>query len=399
MRILFISNTNQLDNPYKDHSTRYRCYNFAEELLLQGHQPAICPLATVSHQIIDDFDLVVFHRPLYSRKLVRLIRQINQAQKPVFADFDDLLFCINGAETSPRVVNKNASLHRVAKRHKKYQRALRLFDRVTVSTDALASELEAHHPGAEVCTVPNGLSSYWLKKTTSTVASLPKTEFFQVGYFPGTNSHSADFSMIEKSICQFLTSYPEARLNIVGPLSLPESLIDHPRVVHQSAVPYDRLSALIFQCGVAIAPLENTGFNRCKSNIKLLESVACGVPLIASPIPDMERIRHKGVYIAHNQSEWVDFLEKNYIDWGHDRDFEVSPQFMASDSMSKLLLFWGVAVARRGGKKGRHIEVFGLRDSSCFHARKFRAYRKTRKLLTNPLMFIRDSWLLRKLGL
>jgi processive 1,2-diacylglycerol beta-glucosyltransferase len=57
---------------------------------------------------------------------------------------------------------------------------------------------------------------------------------------------------------------------------------------------------------VAVAPLVDNTFNRCKSNLKLLEAGAKGMPLIASPVAPYNHPRDRDFVIhASTEAEWV----------------------------------------------------------------------------------------------
>ena len=57
---------------------------------------------------------------------------------------------------------------------------------------------------------------------------------------------------------------------------------------------------------LALAPLEDNLFNRCKSNLKFLEYGACGYPVIAS---DIECYRGSGLPVTLVKNRYRDWLE------------------------------------------------------------------------------------------
>jgi hypothetical protein len=61
---------------------------------------------------------------------------------------------------------------------------------------------------------------------------------------------------------------------------------------------------------IALAPLADNAFNRCKSNIKLLEYGIAGVPIIASMVgPYFHGYGMTAISRAGTPSEWFDSLE------------------------------------------------------------------------------------------
>lgn len=58
---------------------------------------------------------------------------------------------------------------------------------------------------------------------------------------------------------------------------------------------------------LAVVPLENNRFNTCKSNLKLLEFGACGVPVVTSDIYPYKD--NPGIRIQHGKKEWKQWTE------------------------------------------------------------------------------------------
>lgn len=63
--------------------------------------------------------------------------------------------------------------------------------------------------------------------------------------------------------------------------------------------------------GIGVAPLADTRFNRCKSWLKPLEMSALGVPWVASPRAEYERLHRKGAgALADTPRRWFKELQK-----------------------------------------------------------------------------------------
>lgn len=69
-----------------------------------------------------------------------------------------------------------------------------------------------------------------------------------------------------------------------------------------------RLTELSFD--ISICPLEDNAFNRCKSNIKWMESTMAGAAVVASDVtPYSDSIQHgKTGYIANSKGQWVRYI-------------------------------------------------------------------------------------------
>src|SRR5690554_1250676 len=72
----------------------------------------------------------------------------------------------------------------------------------------------------------------------------------------------------------------------------------------------------ILQMDIGIMPLPDNPWERGKCGYKLIQYMACGVPVVATPIGINKDIVHHGVngYLACDEDEWVDCLGKFVTD-------------------------------------------------------------------------------------
>lgn len=80
-KILFVSHTSRVDNPYDDPSTRYRCYTPASSLRKKGYTTAVTSQFDFGDgsKYEDIFDFYVFHRPYLTEHLVKFLDKIKKA--------------------------------------------------------------------------------------------------------------------------------------------------------------------------------------------------------------------------------------------------------------------------------------------------------------------------------
>lgn len=84
--------------------------------------------------------------------------------------------------------------------------------------------------------------------------------------------------------------------------------IKHPRYQHVRAVPFEELSDVIMQFDVGLAPLTDIPFNRSRSNVKVKEYAAQGVPWLASPTgPYVGLGEQQGGWLV-DDDEWYEAL-------------------------------------------------------------------------------------------
>jgi GT2 family glycosyltransferase/glycosyltransferase involved in cell wall biosynthesis len=153
---------------------------------------------------------------------------------------------------------------------------------VWASTDVLAGSLAELHDDIRV--VENGLDErLW--------AALPRCPPPRQGpvriLFMGTATHDADFAIVEPALARIKAVFGEhVAVDLLGV----SSRGDLPHWVNRVAMPvnatrsYPGFVNWITQhhWDIGIAPLADTGFNRCKSALKTLDYAAIGVPVLAS---------------------------------------------------------------------------------------------------------------------
>lgn len=250
-------------------------------------------------------DCVVVHRPRVSFHLWRLVRRLRDRGVHLVADVDDLVFDESLACFSPAVRNGRVALWRQARRFSEHRAAIRWFDHIQVSTEALAAHAERCFPGKPVTVLHNAVHWHWRRMPHAGRDSATQRV---IAYLPGTRSHDRDFAMIADPLTGFLRANPDVRLRVTGPiafrLDVPPSQIER-----GDKVPFADYDRLFRDVWVNLAPLEDTPFNACKSALKALEAGFWDVPTLCSPNPDYQRLATAGALIAATPSQWAERLE------------------------------------------------------------------------------------------
>lgn len=181
-------------------------------------------------------------------------------------------------------------------------------DLVTTPTHALASVLAELNP--RVAVLPNTIPSRLLEL-------LPRRrEKFIVGW-QGAQQHIKDLQLIYTPILRFMLRFADVEFHLWGPqgtLDFPDALAK--RIFTHPWTPsvwehYGRLDM-----DVGLAPLDMSNrFNETKSDIKLREYAALGIPFIATDCPAYASATNaaRGI-VATTEQEWEEALVQLYRD-------------------------------------------------------------------------------------
>jgi glycosyltransferase involved in cell wall biosynthesis len=162
------------------------------------------------------------------------------------------------------------------------------------------------------------------KRTSPLYFTRPKPKV--IGYM-GTLTHDDDLMMVLPALrAVWQRHLEEIEFQIVGVVGRPDTrqaLKGLPvRILKPSPkkAEYSRFMSWFSRCldwDIAIAPLQDTPFNRCKSDVKFLDYSALGTAGIYSRVPAYETsVRHKQTgWLAENKVEaWIEALEELLAD-------------------------------------------------------------------------------------
>lgn len=251
-------------------------------------------------------DLVVFQRN-FSSRYQAYQSVMNEAHKhgiPVVMDLDDYLIGLPpdhpDRKWSPFAFELPALLH-----------AMMNVDAITVTTPVLKSVVDQYNNNVFV--LPNYLDdSIWSFKPKS---KKEKQSLVRIA-FVGTQSHQPDVEKIAKPLSKIAEKYKQRVSFLFYGMEIPEMLKDLENIEHRASVTYDyadfALDVRSISADIAIAPLNNTLFNRCKSPIKYMEYTAMGLPCVFSRTVPYSEIIEDGVngFLAEKPNEWIEKISK-----------------------------------------------------------------------------------------
>lgn len=177
-------------------------------------------------------------------------------------------------------------------------------DLITTTTPALQKELSEYNDNVHI--VPNGLP-YDEWQFTITRDRYSKSPLV----WAGSETHKHDLAILPDlgkmlTLCGFRRDKEELS-------SLQWTLIREdiqPDCIYEGVRPYATYMESYDGHQISIAPLVDNPFNNAKSNLKILEAGAKGLPLICSPRENYFTEEFKDlVYFADSLAEWRDLVE------------------------------------------------------------------------------------------
>lgn len=192
--------------------------------------------------------------------------------------------------------------YRVNGMPERFKALLDLADVVTVTNDFLAKELSPYTKG-EVVVVPNALTydEGQFTKSTDIESGTPLT-------YVGGNTHLHDLEIVRKAlpineltiggVSQGCQVWDEVTKRFRGVSTKPQASLD----TYMSL--YDGHK-------IALAPLEKNTFNMCKSNLKVLEAAAKGLPIVCSKtLPYYNDVDKDVVIFGNSENSWRSAVTK-----------------------------------------------------------------------------------------
>ncbi|ADB51716.1 glycosyltransferase [Conexibacter woesei] len=253
-------------------SSLYRSFIPMQALALNGHRVHVEERDAVGDPgPLLDVDVVHIFR-LSHQPARRLARRLQEAGVAVVWDNDFDMTTAPGDHPVGRALRGMAGQRAVADANA----MLRIADVVTAPTE----ELAARHRSAGAADAR--VFENWLPPTFTRPRTLPPRGL-TIGW-AGMGEHEWDFAQLglRDVLARVLERHLHVRMLGIGA----DVGLTSPRYEHLPWQAYDDLPGLLARCDVLIAPLADVSFNQTRSNVKLKEYAALGVPWLASPVGD-----------------------------------------------------------------------------------------------------------------
>jgi len=339
----------------------------SEALSKRGHAIKQVAMGHTFPQHLMDFpDVVVFGRTYPTQyDPIKIMREYKKLGKRVIYDMDDDFWEV--AKDNPSVLTSSAMKDQ-------YEGMIEVADAIITPSKTLAKKFKKHFKKKEIHICPNGISEEIYQPR-----SREHGKDLIIGYM-GAASHWKDLGIIGKVVNDLskkhdfvftiygLTGEPlEAAIysyrRILGANLQPEkadylknaiafydSLKDM-RMWHIPFMPPELHPSVLGRADfdIGLAPLEDTVFNRGKSNIKFYEYAAVGTVVLASDVlPYKEEVNYRA---KNTYKDWYKKLEKLIVDEKFRNKIlqEQMNYVLQNRGIDKMGLAWELALQRPGG--------------------------------------------------
>jgi glycosyltransferase involved in cell wall biosynthesis len=225
------------------------------------------------------YDLAFFQRELFST----FVTWEHLAKRPRVFDVDDAVW-----------VHRRGDFAR---------RLARLCDHVICGNCFLAEEFSRWNPNISILPTPVDVHRFCPRGTQNDAEQLI------IGWM-GLSSNLVSLYQIEKALGELLRRYPATTLRIVSGeapqfRSLPGDQVEYIRWTPENE------ARTMQEMTIGIMPLEDTVSSRGKCSYKMLLYMACGIPVVVSPVGMNVEVLEKGEvgFGASTECEWVEHLD------------------------------------------------------------------------------------------
>jgi tetratricopeptide (TPR) repeat protein len=248
--------------------------------------------------IAQEADMLLVQRVMMSPAFERICSALNSLGKLVIYDIDDNLLDLPPDSRYAQRVPENYSVL--------IKQAIQTCQAVQCSTEALAEVIRTIHP--EVVVLQNQLD-----EIRNIQAAKKMGGPVIIGYAAGED-HLLDWLAIKdaynQAVEQLSSKGFETETWIIGDREIFDSIATD-RKKYFPILPREKYLRLLEKLDISLLPLVDSSFNRCKSDIKFLESAAAGCAALASPHAYSDCIKHRQTGMLYNNcDEFIDSMKE-----------------------------------------------------------------------------------------
>jgi O-antigen biosynthesis protein len=302
-----------------EHPSRYRVDHQIEQLHFYNISCDKIWYEDINIDHIKQYHCFIIFRCPLTPDLEKFIKKAKSYNKHVIYDIDDLVFDEQYVRDIKYLKSINESELKIYYDGvKRMGDTLDLCDYAITTTEGMANELKLHVK--DVLINRNVASEEMLQLSNDATLNIKNHNEIIIGYSSGSITHNDDYFMIEESLIKILGEFNNVKLSILGLLDIPTNLQKYKEQI--IAIPFSdwrELPAKLATFDINIAPLEDTLFNRAKSENKWLEAALVKVPTVASNIGAFKKIisnNSNGILVNNDTNSWYKALKLLILDKG-----------------------------------------------------------------------------------
>lgn len=296
MKVAFIPNPSG--------SAYWRLHDPAKYLRTQNVEAEVITTG-ITDDLAQYFDIVVLQGCVDKQGIALLRAYQQEAGLKIVVDCDDYII---PAEDNPYKIE-----HEIYSYDQVVIKTMQIADLVTVTTKPLQKEMLKYNKNVQILPNYMDLQRWDLPKLTNT------SKRIRIGW-AGSMTHISDLRMIVEPLKRIKSDYPQVEYIFMGDPRIAKEF-DFP-VEAMLGVSFDEWPARLhgLRLDIGLAPLLDTRFNRCKSNIKWLEYSIAKVPGVFSPTVYQHTKFEPGFgLVASTPDEWYGAI-KHYIEYPQRRE-------------------------------------------------------------------------------
>ena len=195
-------------------------------------------------------------------------------------------------------------------------KTLKMFDGAITATKTLAKILKNYVPSVFINHyVAN--DEMWKLSENALIERNNKKNNKQIiiGYFSWSITHNPELETIKSSLIRILRNYRNVKLLLLINSSFPKFLEEFSsQIIYTKFIDWKKLSKIISNVDINIAPIENNIFNEAKSENNWVEASMVKIPTVASNYGEFKQviIHNETGLLCSNNREWYKSL-KNLI--------------------------------------------------------------------------------------
>lgn len=257
-------------------SSHYRVFDPLQELMRRGHAAHLTLESLDATDAVLACDLLYLHR-YQDTTTQKVLRKARAAGMAIVWDHDDNIVAAPGRRRGALRAQEIASGTRAM---------TQLADVVTTTNELLAAQY-TEAGASHVCVVPN-----YLPRGFEEVRRTPRRGVVRIGWIAWAD-HQRDWNELGlRDISRrLLEEHDDVWIESVGPIDLG---LGHERYVRTGPVSFPELAGRIAAFDVGLAIIADSPFNRGRSDIKVKEYAALGIPWLASAA---------GPYVGYGERE------------------------------------------------------------------------------------------------